>query len=159
MIRIIDGILARTLAAARWLALPLSLLLFLQWPLRDLVHAGSRQANDMAQCFFALYVALSITDATRRASHLAPRPLAPAWAARWRRPLRAAGLLLALLPWSLFVLVSSATQVWQSVSQLESFPDTFNPGYFIVKLALWLLAAAVLLQALIDLARLDGEGH
>ena len=30
------------------LALPLSLLLFLQWPLRELVQAYSREANDAA---------------------------------------------------------------------------------------------------------------
>ena len=35
--------------AASLLVLPVSLLLFLQWPLRDLVHAGSREANDLAQ--------------------------------------------------------------------------------------------------------------
>jgi hypothetical protein len=75
------------------------------------------------------------------------------------RPLRAAGLLLALLPWSAFVLVSSGGQVWQSLLQLEAFPDSFNPGYFVIKLALWLLAGAVLLQALIDLARLRREGR
>ncbi len=33
--------------AASLLVLPVSLLLFLQWPLRDLVHAGSREANDL----------------------------------------------------------------------------------------------------------------
>ena len=150
----LDRATARVIAAARWLALPLALLLFLQWPLRDLVHAWSRQANDVAQCVFALYVSLAVTDATRRGSHLAPRPLAPQWAQRWRRSLRAAGVALALLPWSLFVLYSSAAQVWQSVLQLEAFPDSFNPGYFVVKLALWLLAGAVAVQALLDLARL-----
>ncbi len=146
--------IARVLAAARWLALPLALLLFLQWPLRDVVQSGSRQANDLAQCLFSVYVALSVTEATRRGSHLAPRPLAPAWAARWQRPLRAAAIVLALLPWSIYVLLTSAGQVWQSLSQLEAFADSFNPGYFIVKLSLWLLAGAVAAQALIDLFRL-----
>jgi len=159
MIEFVDGAVARLLAAARWLALPLALLLFLQWPLRELFHAGSRQANDLGQCVFALYVALAITDATRRGSHLAPRPLAPHWAQRWRTPLRVAGIALGLLPWSLFVLASSRAQVWQSVLQLESFPDTSNPGYFVVKLALWLLAGAVAVQAALDLARLLGPAR
>jgi hypothetical protein len=151
--RVVARALARTLDLARWLVLPLVLLLFLQWPLRDLVQAGTRQANDLAQCLFALYVAASITDATRRGSHLAPRPLAPGWARRWRRPVKLAALVLALVPWSLFVLVSATPQVWQSVVRLEAFPETLNPGYFIVKLSAWLLAAAVLAQALRDLAR------
>jgi TRAP-type mannitol/chloroaromatic compound transport system permease small subunit len=154
MIELVERAVAGLFVAVRWLALPLALLLFLQWPLREFFQAGSRQANDLAQCLFALYVALAITDATRRGSHLAPRPLAPAWALRWRRPLRAAGILFGLLPWSLFVLVSSAAPVWQSLVQLESFPDSFNPGYFVVKLSLWLLAGAVSLQALADLVRL-----
>jgi TRAP-type mannitol/chloroaromatic compound transport system permease small subunit len=157
IVDVLDGATAHIVGAARWLALPLALLLFLQWPLRDLVHAGSRQANDVAQCLFALYVALAITDATRRGSHLAPLPWFTAWALRWRKTLRAAGLMLALLPWSLFVLFSSGTQVWQSIAQREAFPDSFNPGYFIVKFALWLLAGAVAVQALLDLARLRKE--
>jgi TRAP-type mannitol/chloroaromatic compound transport system permease small subunit len=159
MIELVDGAVARLLAAARWLALPLALLLFAQWPLRELFHAGSRQANDLGQCVFALYIALAITDATRRGSHLAPRPLAPHWAQRWRTPLRVAGIVLGLLPWSLFVLASSRAQVWQSVRQLESFGDTFNPGYFVVKLALWALAGAVAVQAMLDLARLLGPAR
>ena len=36
---------------------------------------------------------------------------------------------------------------------LEAFPDTYNPGYFIIKLALWLLAGLILAQAIIDIAR------
>jgi len=36
------------IAAAGVLVLPLALLLFAQWPLRDLVQAHSRQANDAA---------------------------------------------------------------------------------------------------------------
>ena len=33
----------------------------------------------------------------------------------------------------------------------ESFADTTNPGYFLVKLALWLLAGLMLAQGLVDL--------
>jgi len=40
--------LDRVTRAAAWLVLPLALLLFAQWPLRDLVGAWSRQANDIA---------------------------------------------------------------------------------------------------------------
>ena len=54
----LDRLIGHTVAAAQWLALPLVLLLFLQWPLRDVVHAYSRQANDLGQIVFALYVAV-----------------------------------------------------------------------------------------------------
>lgn len=58
------------------LVLPVSLLPFLQWPMRDLVQAYSREANDLAQCLFALYVALATTHATRQRLHLATDTLA-----------------------------------------------------------------------------------
>ena len=47
------------------LAVPLALLLFAQWPLRDVVQAYSRQTNDWAQILFAVYVAVAITAARR----------------------------------------------------------------------------------------------
>jgi len=43
----LDRLIAAIIATAQWLALPLILLLFLQWPLRDIVHAYSSQANDL----------------------------------------------------------------------------------------------------------------
>ena len=38
--------------------------------------------------------------------------------------------------------------VWESVRTLEKFPDTLNPGYFLVKVAGWFMVAGVLLQTL-----------
>jgi hypothetical protein len=38
-----------------------------------------------------------------------------------------------------------------SLLQLERFPETFNPGYFVVRLAAIVLALLALLQALVDL--------
>src|SRR5438046_9168141 len=58
-------------AAASVLVLPVSLLLFLQWPLRESLHAYSREANDLAQILFAVYVSLAITAATGAHTHLA----------------------------------------------------------------------------------------
>ena len=68
-------------ALAAWLVLPLALLLFAQWPLRDLAGANSRQANDIAQWVFALYVAIALREATRNHAHLAAglQPDAPRW--------------------------------------------------------------------------------
>ncbi|HET7096223.1 MAG TPA: hypothetical protein VFJ68_02460 [Casimicrobiaceae bacterium] len=63
----------------------LALLLFLQWPLRELVQAYSREANDFAQCLFALYVSVAILCATRHGAHLAT----DAMAHRYSAPLRA----------------------------------------------------------------------
>jgi hypothetical protein len=39
------------------------------------------------------------------------------------------------------------------VAQLERFPETYNPGYFIIRTSIWLLALLVLLQALLEAVR------
>ena len=148
-----DRILARVASWARWLVLPLALLLFLQWPLREVVQHGSREANDFAQCLFALYIAVALTAATRARAHLASDALARHFSARWRLRFAQGARLLGLLPWSLFVLVTMAPQAWASLRQLEAFPETYNPGYFVVKLAVVVLAAGLLVQALVEFLR------
>jgi TRAP-type mannitol/chloroaromatic compound transport system permease small subunit len=140
-------------SAVRPLVLPLSLLLFLQWPLRDLLHLYSREANDVAQILFSLYVSIAIGAATREQSHLAVDTFARHYSPGARLWIERIGCLLVLIPWSMFLLYESWPLIKQSVSQLESFPDTYNPGYFIVKLAAWILALMVFLQATIDAFR------
>ena len=153
MLTLLDRCVARTIAAMRWLALPLVLLLFLQWPLRDLVHGLSREANDLGQIVFALFVAVSVTAATRAGTHLAADAVAQRYSPRLRRRIRQSGAFVGLVPWALFILWSSRTAVSSSLSLFERFPDTANPGYFLIKLALWLMAALILIQAVVDIAR------
>jgi len=145
-----DRGIARILAAGAILVLPVSLLLFLQWPLREWVHAGSRQANDLAQVLFALFVALAVTAATRDRTHLAADLFARRYPPAWReRIARSAGLLI-LVPCAAFVLWSGGHAAWTSLLRLERFPETLDPGYFLLHLAALALAALVLLQALVD---------
>jgi TRAP-type mannitol/chloroaromatic compound transport system permease small subunit len=132
------------------LVVPLSLLLFLQWPLRDVVHGYSREANDLAQCLFALYVSLAITYATRARSHLAADALARRYSPATRARLYRFASATILLPWSMFILYAVAPIAWQSVAQLERFAETYNPGYFLLKVAVVLLALLALLQAIVD---------
>ena len=40
-----------------------------------------------------------------------------------------------------------------SLKLRESFPDTGNSGYFVIKLSLWIMAAIILAQAFLDIAR------
>ena len=147
----LDTALDRLTLLGSLLVLPLSLLLCAQWPLRDLIGAGSRPANDMAQWVFALYVAIALRHTTRVRGHMTADMLA----ARYPGPLREAierwGQALCVLPWGVFVLVSGAPMTWQSLRGLESFPDTGNPLYFMVKLGAWLLALLLTLQTLLDL--------
>jgi TRAP-type mannitol/chloroaromatic compound transport system permease small subunit len=150
---LLDRFIAALLRAAQWLILPVVILLFLQWPLRDLVRSHSREANDLGQWIFALYVAASVTAATRARTHLAADILARRYRPAVRALIMRCGALLGLMPWALLVLIAGKNIVVSSVVSLEAFPDTYNPGYFFVKIALWLLAALVLAQAVLDLAR------
>src|SRR5471032_278689 len=149
----IDRLIATLIAAAQWLALPLIVLLFLQWPLRDLVRGYSREANDLGQVIFAVYVALSISAATRAGTHLAADTLAQRYSPRTRRRLKQFGATIAILPWALFILYAGKTIVMSSLLGLEAFPDTNNHGYFIIKAALWIMAVMIVAQALVDLLR------
>jgi TRAP-type C4-dicarboxylate transport system permease small subunit len=153
-----DRAVATVIAAGQWLVLPVSLLLFAQWPLRDLVHAYAIQANDLAQWMFALYVSLALTFATRERTHLAADAFAHRYSPRTRRRIAAIGGFLCVAPWALFILVVSAPSVWQSIGELEEFPETYDPGYFIVKAATWLLALLALAQALLGLRHGETPG-
>ena len=149
MVRLLQRTLDRLTATVAWGVLPLGALLCAQWPLRDVVAAGSRQANDLAQWIFALYVAVALRAATRARSHVTAgfaHDDTP-----WRRRLGRIGEAVCVLPWALFVLVVAAEPTWRSIVGLEAFPDTSNPLYFVVRASAWLLALGVALQALLDL--------
>lgn len=147
----LDRMLSRITTAASLLVMPLALLLCLQWPLRDGLHAFSSQANDLAQMLFGLYVGVGLTHATRAGTHLTPDLLARRYPARLRRWCQRAAAVCVVLPWAVFVFVASLPMVRQSLAQLESFPDTSNPGYFVLKLGVPLMALLVGLQTVLGL--------
>ena len=149
----LDRLIGYIIAAAQWLALPLILLLFLQWPLRDIVHNYSSQANDLGQIIFALYVAVSISAATRAGAHLAADALAQHYTARTRGWLKRLGAGLGLLPWALFIAIAGKIFVVPSVLEMESFAETDNPGYFLIKATLWIMAFTIIAQAVVDILR------
>ena len=149
----LDRALGRLIEAGRWLVLPVTLILFLQWPLRDFIQAGSRDANDLGQWIFALYVSLAMTFATRERSHLAVDAIAHGYSSRTRRAIARWGGFACVAPWAAFMIYAIGPTALRSVVGLEKFPDTFNPGYFLIKVAAVLLAALALLQALLDLVR------
>ena len=106
MVRLVDRAVGATVSLGRWLALPVVLLLFLQWPLRDAVRAWSREANDLGQCFFALLVAIAVTAATRARAHLAAEAFAARYPAAARGAIERLAGALVLIPWVLFVLAA-----------------------------------------------------
>ena len=143
-------------AALMPLAIVVTVLLFLQWPLRDLVGGGSTQVNDLAQWLFACYVALSLRHASGEHAHLTARgdlaascdPTSPQ-RSRWR----SIGGALCLLPWALALLVFDAPAAWHSLQLAERFPETNNPGYFMTHVALIALALLAIWQSARDLWR------
>ena len=149
----LDRLIGHVIGAAQWLVLPLILLLFLQWPLRDIVRAYSREANDLGQIIFALFVAVSVTAATRAGTHLAADTLAHRYKTRTRACIKRVGTAVSVLPWAIFVVISGAGFVVPSVRGLEAFADTGNPGYFIIKAALWIMAVLIIAQAAVDVLR------
>src|SRR5664279_4913597 len=116
-LRWLDCTIGYVLAAVKWLVLPLIALLFLQWPLRDLFRGYSREANDLGQIFFALFVAVSVTAATRAGTHLAADVLASKYPPRTRRRLNQFGAAAGLLPWALFILIAGKSSVVPSFLQ------------------------------------------
>jgi len=149
--RRLHRVLGQVLRSLKWLAIPISLLLFLQWPLREYFQVYSREANDLGQWLFALYVAASVTSATRAGTHLASDAVARHYQPATRRRLSQLCNVLALAPWALWILVAATPIIVRSLTHLERFPETGNPGYFIVKLALWVLALGVLAGIVLEL--------
>lgn len=141
------------MAVASWLALPLMLLLFAQWPLREVAHGYSREANDVGQWLFALFVAVSVTAATRAGTHLRAPGLADRYSDRTRAALGKVVHGCVLGPWSLIILVTGWPSVASSIRAVEHFPDSGNPGYFLVKAAVLVMAGLVLLQSCLSLLR------
>ena len=131
------------------LVVPLALLLFAQWPLRDWIGLYARQANDLAQAIFAIYIAVAITAATRHNAHLESATQEQAAAPSWKKW----AIFSCVAPWAAFSLWSSAPQALRSIRSLERFPDTGNPGYFLVVFACALLALLALLAAFWQLAK------
>ena len=153
----LDAVVALACRAARWLVLPVIALLFLQWPLRDFVGRGTREANDLGQWLFALSVAVAVTAATRSRRHLAADLFAHRWSDRARRRIAAVGIVLALLPWAGFVLWAGWTSAVRSIVSLERFQDTDDPGYFLIKLALIVTVGLIAVQGGADLGRRTGR--
>jgi TRAP-type mannitol/chloroaromatic compound transport system permease small subunit len=149
----LDRLVAAILEVGQWLLLPVVALLFLQWPLREVVQHYSREANDLGQWLFALYVAMAFTAATRAHTHLAADALARHYSENTRARIARFGVLIGLVPWALFVAIAGAKLVIPSLLAREAFADTYNPGYFIIKLAVWVLAGLILLQSLVDVLR------
>ena len=138
------------------LVFPLMLLLFAQWPLRDWVQKYSREANDMGQIVFSIYVAVAVSAASRAGVHLSSslELEGSAKPQRWRVWAVAA----CTVPWAAFMVWAGWPLAFQSAAALEHFSETRSPGYFIIKLAMILLVLLVLFESLWQLMAKRRQG-
>src|ERR1700694_3839527 len=138
---------------AAWLCLPLVVLLFLQLPLRELVHGGNNTDNDVGQVIFAAFVMLGIPFAMHHDAHVRVDIFHQRLTARRRAAVELAGTALFLLPWLGLVFWYSLPIVLNSLFEMEKFAETYTPGYFILKLQLFFFVALVGLQAIANMIR------
>lgn len=104
------------------------------------MRAYSREANDLGQWIFALFVAMAFTAATRAQTHLAADGVARSYSTRTRAVIARLGAPLGLVPWALLVLVAGKNIVISSLLVPEAFPDTCDPGCLSMKSTLWQLS-------------------
>jgi TRAP-type C4-dicarboxylate transport system permease small subunit len=132
--------------------------LFLQWPLRDIVRGWSTEANDPAQIVFAFYVAVAFSAVTRAGTHLAADTLARRYSAAARRRITQIVTAFAILPWGVLLPVTGYGMIVTALQLVEIFRETRNPGHFMIKLAVGLMALMVIARSLIDIARPQRQG-
>ena len=81
----VDRVIGWLVAAAKWLALPLIVLLFLQWPLRESCAAVRARPTISARSRLRCSSRCSVTAATRAHTHLAADRVAQHYSERTRR--------------------------------------------------------------------------
>ena len=121
-----------------FLALPIVLLvvfLWAQWPMRVFASGNPRLINDMGQIAFAYFWVMAFAIACLSQSHLQiSNNAAPT--KKWRRAWT--GFVLSL-PWAIFLVYSAWPLLINSWHENEKFPDSYSPGFYLIKLALILL--------------------
>ena len=138
---------------AAWLCLFIVGLLFIQIPLREIAHGGHIVANDIGQVVHAAFFMIGIPFAMRHDAHVRVDIFYQRFSARTRAILDLLGTVLFLTPWLALLGWYSLPIVLNSLRELEEFPETYTPGYFILKLQLAIFVGLVALQALATIAR------
>jgi TRAP-type mannitol/chloroaromatic compound transport system permease small subunit len=123
--RMADAIVDAIGRACAWIVLAVIGALFAQWPLRELLGAGHVRLD-------VFYQRLSV---------------------RGRALVDLAGSTLFVVPWASIVLWYSVATTARSVAALEQFPETWSPGYWMLKVLLLVFTSLLLLQAAGHVAR------
>ena len=121
-----------------FLALPIFLLvvfLWVQWPMRVFASGNPRLINDMGQIAFAYFWVMAFAIACLSQSHLQISDNA----APTKKGKRAWTGFVLSLPWAIFLVYSAWPLLINSWHENEKFPDSYSPGFYLIKLALILL--------------------
>lgn len=125
----------------------LILFLWVQWPLRLFTVGNPRLVNDMGQLAFACFWVIAFGMACLTKSHLQISNTSQP-----RNALRLAWLrFIVCAPWAFFLLYSAMPLLMNSWHEDEKFPDSYSPGFYLIKLALVWLALAWLLTNIFSL--------
>ena len=118
-----------------FLALPIVLLvvfLWAQWPMRVFASGNPRLINDMGQIAFAYFWVMAFAIACLSQSHLQISNKA----APTKKGRRAWTGFVLSLPWAIFLVYSAWPLLINSWHENEKFPDSYSPGFYLIKLAL-----------------------
>ncbi len=151
--RVIDAATDAIGRRAAWLTLIVVAALFLQVPLREFVHFGYVTSNDLGQILHAAVIMIGVPYAMRWDAHVRADVFHQRMTRRRRAFVDLFGTLFFILPWLAVVGWFSIPIVVNSLRQLEAFPDTWTPGYFLIKTLLFVFILLVGLQALATIAR------
>lgn len=153
IVALIDAVVDRIGRAASWLILGIVATLFLQIPMRELVHYGHREINDAGQVIHATVFMIGAGYAMRWNAHVRVDIFYQRMSAKRRALVDLIGTLVFILPWLWIVGRDSYPIVLNSVIEREAFAETFTPGYFILKIQLLVFVALIGAQSLANILR------
>jgi len=136
-----------------WIVLLVIGALFAQWPLRELVGGGHILANDWGQVAHAAVFSLGIAYAMRWDGHVRLDVFYQRLSLRGKALVDLAGSALFVVPWASIVLWYSIPTTVRSIAALEQFPETWSPGYGMLKVLLLAFTSLLLLQTAGHIAR------
>jgi TRAP-type mannitol/chloroaromatic compound transport system permease small subunit len=136
-----------------WLVLAVVFLLFLQNPLRELIGRGQFFANDMGQLSHAAVFMVGVAYAWRWDRQVRVDLFYGRMGPRAKAAVNLCGTLFLLLPWLAFVAWDTLPVAVESARQLEHFPESGSPGFFVMKAIIVVFALTLGMQALAVIAR------
>jgi TRAP-type mannitol/chloroaromatic compound transport system permease small subunit len=151
--RVLDRIVGFIGDSASWIWTVLMLLIVYQVVQRYVFGLGSIKMEEMQWHFYAAGFMLAIPLAELRQRHVRIDALAEHWPRRRRLYIEAGGLLIFLLPFSIFFIWWSAPYAFQSweVDEISSAPDGLPYRYIIKSF----IPATFFLLALVGVSRLS----